>query len=85
MENEPNDPLIEKLAAIEHKRWARWHKYCRTNWTPENIARWDRQAETPYSDLSESEKESDRKEVREYFDIVFQAGRASRDLLRRQK
>lgn len=81
--SEAKGPLIEKLAAIEHARWSRWHVHCKKNWTPENVSRWDRQARTSYEDLSETEKESDRREVREYFDIAYSAGRASRDGLRK--
>ena len=55
---------MEALASIEHDRWARWHIYAKNNWTPENIIRWDRQAETKYQDLTEEEKEKDRQEVR---------------------
>jgi len=57
-------PGLEACAAEEHKRWSRWYLWQRDHSTPENIARWDRQATTDYADLSESEKESDRKEAR---------------------
>lgn len=63
--------LIEDLAHIEHARWSRWHKYARSKWTIENLGRWDRQADTDYRLLSESEKESDRREVLEYLPIIF--------------
>lgn len=65
-----SDDLMEKLADIEHDRWSRWHSYARHNWTPENIARWDRQANTAYKNLSDKEKESDRREVRSYYPII---------------
>lgn len=52
--------VLERLAAMEHEQWAHWTEYMLDNLTPENIARWRRQIETPYRDLSESEKESDR-------------------------
>jgi len=65
-----SEELMEELAAIEHERWSKWHKWVRANWTGENIARWDRQSETPYSALSESEKESDRREVRSYLPLL---------------
>jgi hypothetical protein len=50
----------EKLAALEHDQWAHWTKYMLSNLTPENIARWKKQIDTPYADLSEKEKDSDR-------------------------
>jgi hypothetical protein len=61
---------MEALASIEHDRWARWHIYAKNNWTPENIIRWDRQAETKYQDLTEEEKEKDRQEVRNYLWVI---------------
>ena len=52
--------LREKLADLEHQQWAHWTKYMLDNLTPENIARWKKQIETDYKDLTEKEKESDR-------------------------
>lgn len=66
--------MVEKLAAIEHARWARWQAYVHSKCSvdeagnliiPKALAeRWWRQILAPYSDLSEPEKESDRKEAR---------------------
>lgn len=61
------DETLEILAAIEHERWSAWHKHASSHWTNQNLERWRRQSETPYSELSESEKESDRHEVRKYY------------------
>lgn len=52
--------LRETLADLEHQQWAHWTSYMLNNLTPENIERWRRQVETPYTQLSEKEKESDR-------------------------
>jgi hypothetical protein len=52
--------LREELAALEHEQWAHWTKYMLDNLTEENIARWRKQIDTPYSELSEKEKDSDR-------------------------
>ncbi len=52
--------LLEILSAFEHEQWAKWTKYFLDNLTPENIARWRRQIATPYAELSEKEKDSDR-------------------------
>ena len=71
---------FEKLAAIEHRRWSRWmsHLFSRGKMHVDgrftidaaSVLRWSRQKETDYFDLSESEKESDRKEVREYLRVL---------------
>ena len=53
--------ILERLSAIEHEQWAHWTKHMLNNLTEGNIERWKRQAETSYTDLSEGEKESDRK------------------------
>ncbi len=58
------ETTLETLADIEHERWSGWMRYQFANWTDENIERWKALMDTPYSDLSEHSKESDRKEVR---------------------
>ena len=52
--------LLEKLAELEHQQWAHWTKYMLENMTPENIERWKKQIDTPYEDLQNHEKVSDR-------------------------
>ena len=53
-------PLREALAALEHEQWAAWARHLLDNLTPENVARWRRQIDTPYDQLSEAEKDRDR-------------------------
>ena len=55
---------VERLADLEHEQWAHWTRYMLDNLTPENTERWRRQIDTPYADLSEQEKESDREWAR---------------------
>lgn len=72
--------FVEKGADLEHDRWARWQKYmfslCEKLETGsmiipvEFVERWQRQIDTPYADLSEQEKESDREQVRPYLPIL---------------
>lgn len=50
----------EVLATHEHEQWGHWTEYMLSNLTPENIEKWKRQAQTPYSKLSEQEQNSDR-------------------------
>lgn len=51
---------IEELAELEHEQWAHWTRYMLDNLTDENISRWREQIETPYSQLTDKEKDSDR-------------------------
>ena len=76
---------IEKLADIEHQRWADWMEYmfdCAIKSGDDNIGirtlgfptkqfeNWERQIETDYKDLIEKEKQSDRNQVMRYFPII---------------
>lgn len=61
---------IEKLAALEHEQWAHWTKYMLDNLTIDNILRWVRQIVTPYAELSEAEKKSDRIWAQKVIDCI---------------
>jgi len=65
--------IREKLAALAHEQWSSWMKYLFSKsaknidgtviipkWAVEG---WERQMNTIYSDLLESEKENDRREA----------------------
>lgn len=62
--------ILERLAELEHEQWAHWTKYMLDNLSPENIERWRRQIETPYEQLSEMEKGSDRQWARRAIKIT---------------
>lgn len=66
--------LIELLAEWSHKSWSGWTRWMIDTYSPESIARWERQVATPYVSLSEKEKESDRKEARAILDILRRHG-----------
>lgn len=80
-----NSMLFEKLAAIEHERWGDWQKYMHSRgklqpngdlFLPVQLVdQWQRQIDTPYESLSETEKESDREQVRRYWHLVQPAHR----------
>ena len=85
MENQPTkEEIIEKLAAIEHIRWAHWQKYLHSKcyripsdkygadiaFPVELFDRWERQINTPYAMLSDREKQSDREEVMKYWPLI---------------
>jgi hypothetical protein len=71
----------EALAAYAHEAWSGWMKYMfgkssrgRTSGhvviPADLVARWERQMTTPYADLPESEKESDRVEADKMLAII---------------
>lgn len=76
--------LREQLAAIEHQRWADWQMWVHSKlekvykdgelmglYLPEEFYdRWQNQIITPYSQLSEKEKQSDREQVDRYFHLI---------------
>ncbi len=72
--------LFEHLAEIEHTRWADWQRYlhglCVTNpdgsltIPVDRVRWWERQIATPYADLSEQEKDSDREQVDRYWPLI---------------
>lgn len=63
------------MADCEHASWARWQRYvndqCPDRVIPSYLYDgWERQIATSYADLSEREKEYDRKEVRLVLDAL---------------
>jgi hypothetical protein len=88
IEQRVESELMEKLASIEHIRWAKWqvwvhnrlqytelkgddgNKYAYYLMTSDDYERWEKQINTDYQDLTESEKESDRREVRSYLPLL---------------
>lgn len=74
-----DDNLRERLAALEHDRWSRWQRYLHSccdevhgalRIPPRYVEHWERQMCTPYAELSEREKDSDREEADRTLEIV---------------
>jgi ADP-ribose pyrophosphatase len=65
-----NNPLLERIAALEHEQWAAWTQHFLSNQTPENVARWKQQLIASYEQLSESEKEADRIWARKVLELL---------------
>jgi len=75
--------LTEQLAAIEHTRWSHWQRYLHSKGVrqpdgsllipPDLVARWEKQIETKYADLDETEKQSDREQVQKYLPLIESA------------
>ena len=78
-----SDALLDRLAAVEHDRWAHWQQYlhdqCQRTHDgslvipAELVKRWSAQIETPYAELSVAERESDRDQVRRYLPLIIEA------------
>lgn len=78
-----SDELLERLASVEHERWAHWQAYIHNQCVPgdngdltipgELVSRWTTQINMPYEELSEAERESDRDQVRRYLPIILKA------------
>ncbi len=75
--------LVEQLAAIEHERWSHWQRYMHDKASRQEdgtlvipadlVARWEKQIQTSYADLSADEKKSDREQVERYLPIIENA------------
>mgnify|MGYP003493291361 CR=1 FL=1 len=76
-----NEAFVDRLAAVEHERWAHWQQYLHDQCQrtkdgslvipAELVARWSTQIATPFTQLSESERESDRDQVRRYLLLII--------------
>lgn len=72
--------MLETLSSIEHERWSHWQRYMHSKATAQAdgsllipaqlVEHWERLIATPYSKLTEKEKESDRDQVRRYLPTI---------------
>ncbi len=72
--------LRERLAELCHDQWSKWERYMFSmgtfnddgTWTMPAwaVERWMRQMNTPYLDLSESEKEGDRRQADRFITLL---------------
>lgn len=77
------DALFETCAAIEHDRWARWHRYVKLHGNvrddgslvipARHVRKWDRLADTSYGDLTPEERAGDQAQVQDYWELIFGA------------
>ena len=73
VEESVSSDLREQLAAVAHDQWSGWMTYLFSKSTLNAdgtvtmpawaVERWKRQAATPYADLTDTEKNSDRDET----------------------
>jgi hypothetical protein len=85
--------LLEDLAALEHTQWAHWTEYMLSKISYrivphgigcecddcEDLRRWYKQIKTPYSELTEKEKDSDREWARRVMGVLGEWGFISSD------
>lgn len=74
------DGLVDELASIEHERWAHWQRYVHSKCLKQPdgsivipadlVAQWERQIATPFEQLSDKEKDSDREQVQKYLPFL---------------
>ncbi len=74
------EDVREELAKLAHEQWSNWMKYLFDKSKKESdgtvtipkwaVDRWERQVNTEYSELSESEKESDRNEANKFMEVM---------------
>lgn len=79
--------LVEVLASLEHERWSHWQQYLHGQCSsgadgsltipPNLVLRWTAQMNTPYAQLTEDEKNSDREQVQRYLPIIAAALKSS--------
>ncbi len=67
---EENMSLLERLAELEHQQWAHWTRYLMNNFDNDHIELWDRLCDTPYINLTEQEKNSDREWARKVIGLM---------------
>lgn len=71
---------IDLLADIEHERWSHWQQYMHSKGERHEdgslvlpadlVKQWEQQIASPYAQLSNKEKESDREQVRKYLPTI---------------
>jgi len=84
MKSKQFENAVELLSEIEHERWSRWQKYLHESCVPNNdgsltipfelVNKWEKQMNTPYKQLTDKEKNSDRELVMEkihLLEIIF--------------
>ena len=79
-DNKSTEQLREELSHWQHEIWSHWMKYqfssCIRNADgsmtipKEKVDRWEHQIDTPYNELSNSEKERDREQVDKFIHII---------------
>ena len=70
----PANADMEKLAELAHIIWTEWTVWMLEHLDDMHVETWWKQCNTPYTNLTEREKESDRKIVLRWIDAVHASG-----------
>ena len=75
--------LLDRLATVEHGRWAHWQRYMHGQCIEQDdgslliprelVVRWERQMATPYAELTREEQRSDQEQVHKYLPLIIEA------------
>jgi len=65
--------LLEELAELEHSQWIHWTTHMIDN--PDKVNLWSRLMETPYSELTNKEKEGHRTWAKKAIEIMKANGK----------
>ena len=75
--------VLDRLAAVEHERWAHWQRYLHDQCEElddgslvipaQLVRRWEEQIATPYGELSIEEQRSDQEQVLKYLPVITDA------------
>ena len=84
MVEEEGTSIVEALSDLCHDQWSHWMEYLFSKSTANDdgsvtiptdlVERWQTQIETPYEELSEEEKDSDRKEAAKFVKVFNDFG-----------
>ena len=79
-----SDVLRERLAELAHEQWSNRMLYLFSKCTPGPdgtrtmpawaVARWTRQMQTTYQELTKEEQDSDRKEADKFLGVIKECG-----------
>lgn len=77
-----SDDFLERLASIEDERWSDWQAYLHSQCIEaddgiliilaEMVRRWTIQMNSPYEGLNETDRQSDRHQVRRYLPLIVE-------------
>jgi hypothetical protein len=63
---------VSFIEQMEYTQFKTWMQYAKKVWSDENIQKWQRQINTDYKDLSESERDLDREWAQKIIDCLPQ-------------